>query len=94
MRGLAFPLNAVYARDASYDREHGTPQSNNVDAIPIDPALSGTAIDPAITGEESGINEISVSTSTNCTWFDARDASCHTRAMTWPTECMSDYLFV
>jgi hypothetical protein len=60
MRGLAFPSNAVYNREASYD--YGTQQSNNADAIPIDPALSGSAIDPAITGEKSGLNEVPVST--------------------------------
>jgi hypothetical protein len=61
MRGLAFPSNAVYNREASYDRDHGTSQSNNTNVIPIDPALSGAVIDPAITGDENGRNEVPVS---------------------------------
>ena len=45
MRGLAFPTNAIVDRETSY--EYGTPISN-VDEIPIDPALSGAPIDPAL----------------------------------------------
>lgn len=57
MRGLAFPSNAVFDREVSYDRDYGTPRSNNADTIPIDPALSGNAIDPAIAGEGKGMVE-------------------------------------
>lgn len=60
MRGLAFPSNAVYNRDVSYDREHDTPQGDNNDAIPIDPALSGNAIDPAIMKVENRTVEVQV----------------------------------
>ncbi|KAG8213081.1 hypothetical protein J3R82DRAFT_11475 [Butyriboletus roseoflavus] len=46
MRGLPFPSNALFDREAASER--GTPFSN-VDDIPIDPALAGpSAIDPAI----------------------------------------------
>ena len=44
MRGLAFPSSAISDREPSY--ENGTP--NNLEDIPIDPALSGPAIDPAL----------------------------------------------
>jgi hypothetical protein len=69
MRGLAFPSNAVYNREVSYD---GPQQNNTPDTIPIDPALSGTAIDPAITEEECVLNEAPVGTFISCYWFDAR----------------------
>lgn len=62
MRGLRFPSNAIYNREVSYDRDYGTPMSNSADAIPIDPALSGTPIDPAIAREGSGTNDVQVST--------------------------------
>ena len=46
MRGLPFPSNALFDREAASER--GTPFSN-ADDIPIDPALAGpSAIDPAI----------------------------------------------
>ncbi|KAF8558205.1 hypothetical protein OG21DRAFT_1595586 [Imleria badia] len=48
MRGLPFPTNALFDREAA--SEHGTPFSN-VDDIPIDPALAGAPpVDPAIAG--------------------------------------------
>ena len=50
MRGLAFPTNALVDREASY--EYGTPISN-VEEIPIDPALSGAPIDPALMIEDN-----------------------------------------
>lgn len=47
MRGLAFPEAAVSDRDESTD--HGTPfSSSNADDIPIDPALTGIPLDPAL----------------------------------------------
>jgi hypothetical protein len=49
MRGLPFPSNATFDRETSY-ADYGTPLTN-VDDIPIDPALGGPAIDPAIMGE-------------------------------------------
>ena len=58
MRGLAFPTNTVVDREASY--EYGTPISN-VDEIPIDPALSGASIDPALTVENSSMNFVQAS---------------------------------
>ncbi|KAF8969241.1 hypothetical protein BDZ97DRAFT_272862 [Flammula alnicola] len=58
MRGLAFPPNATVDREASY--EYGTPISN-VDDIPIDPALGGAAIDPALMMEDGGSNVVRVS---------------------------------
>lgn len=61
MRGLAFPSNAVFDREDSYDRDYVSPHSSNVDAIPIDPALSGPTIDPAITGEGSSKTKVQVS---------------------------------
>ncbi|KAF5382131.1 hypothetical protein D9615_004309 [Tricholomella constricta] len=48
MRGLAFPVNAAFDRETSY--EYGTPVTNP-DDIPIDPALAGPVIDPALMGE-------------------------------------------
>jgi hypothetical protein len=45
MRGLPFPSNVVFDRETSY--EYGTPVAN-VDDIPIDPALVGPPIDPAL----------------------------------------------
>ncbi|RDB25851.1 Histone acetyltransferase KAT7 [Hypsizygus marmoreus] len=50
MRGLAFPSNADFDRETSY--EYGTPVTQ-VDDIPIDPALSGPVIDPALMEEEN-----------------------------------------
>ncbi|KAF8072006.1 hypothetical protein FPV67DRAFT_1483488 [Lyophyllum atratum] len=50
MRGLAFPSNASFDRETSY--EYGTPVTNPND-IPIDPALAGPVIDPALMGEET-----------------------------------------
>lgn len=48
MRGLPFPTNALFDREAA--SEHGTPFSN-VDDIPIDPALADAPpIDPALAG--------------------------------------------
>lgn len=55
MRGLAFPPNAPGDREASY--EYGTPISN-VDDIPIDPALGGAPIDPALIMEPHPINVV------------------------------------
>ncbi|KAF9525653.1 hypothetical protein CPB83DRAFT_837983 [Crepidotus variabilis] len=49
MRGLAFPPNQDADRETSY--EYGTPFSN-VEDIPIDPALGGTPIDPALMMDE------------------------------------------
>uniref|UniRef100_A0A8H7Y3Q1 Histone acetyltransferase n=1 Tax=Psilocybe cubensis TaxID=181762 RepID=A0A8H7Y3Q1_PSICU len=49
MRGLAFPPNTPADREPSY--EYGTPISN-VDDIPIDPALGGAPIDPALMPDE------------------------------------------
>lgn len=57
MRGLAFPSTAVYDRETSY--EYGTPFSNP-DDIPIDPALGGMVIDPAILAEENGMHQVQV----------------------------------
>lgn len=55
MRGLPFPSNALFDREAASER--GTPFSN-VDDIPIDPALAGTsAIHPAIAGNRSAHSE-------------------------------------
>jgi hypothetical protein len=87
MRGLAFPSNAVYNREPSYD---GPPRNNNADAIPIDPALSGPAIDPAITEEESEINEEPVSTSIERAWFDAetRLATHYCNEISWLRACV------
>lgn len=47
MTGLAFPSDANFNREASY--EDGTPFSND-DDIPIDPALTGQ-LDPALIAE-------------------------------------------
>jgi hypothetical protein len=58
MRGLAFPTNTVVDREPSY--EYGTPISN-VDEIPIDPALSGAPIDPALMIENSSTNFVQAS---------------------------------
>ncbi|KAJ7758859.1 hypothetical protein DFH07DRAFT_867970 [Mycena maculata] len=46
MRGLAIPANTEFDREPS--NEYGTPFSANDDNIPIDPALGGTPIDPAL----------------------------------------------
>lgn len=81
MRGLAFPSNAVFDREDSYDRDYVTPHSSNVDVIPIDPALSGPAIDPAITGEGSGTTKVQVGVSVHSESFDAQNASCHIPAL-------------
>jgi hypothetical protein len=59
MRGLAFPSNVEFERETSH--EYGTPFTNG-DDIPIDPALGGPAIDPAIMGESStGVGHVNVS---------------------------------
>ena len=55
MRGLAFPPNAPGDREPSY--EYGTPISN-VDDIPIDPALGGAPIHPALIMEPHPINVV------------------------------------
>lgn len=49
MRGLTFPNAAIYERAESED--HGTPFSQ-VDDIPIDPALAGLPLDPALLEED------------------------------------------
>jgi NAD-dependent oxidoreductase involved in siderophore biosynthesis len=59
MRGLAFPSNAAFVREASHD--YGSPFAA-VDNIPIDPALTGPVIDPAIMGE-SGTDLVHVQVS-------------------------------
>ena len=57
MRGLAFPSDTAVDRETSY--EYGTPISN-VDDIPIDPALGGAAIDPALMLPGEGTNVVPV----------------------------------
>ena len=57
MRGLAFPSSAISDREPSY--EYGTP--NNVDDIPIDPALGAPAIDPALMSGNTGTGAVQVS---------------------------------
>ena len=51
MRGLPFPTSAQYNRELSH--EYGSP-INAVDPIPIDPALRGLAVDPAIVKDPAG----------------------------------------
>ena len=46
MRGLAFPTDPINQRDYSAERE--TPHLNGAHEIPIDPALSGPMVDPAM----------------------------------------------
>lgn len=57
MRGLAFPSSAISDREPSY--EYGSP--NNVDDIPIDPALDAPPIDPALMAGEAGAGVVQVS---------------------------------
>ncbi|KAF8907316.1 hypothetical protein CPB84DRAFT_1674945 [Gymnopilus junonius] len=57
MRGLAFPASSPVDRETSY--EYGTPISN-VDDIPIDPALGGAPIDPALMMQGDGTNVVPV----------------------------------
>ena len=54
MTGLAFPTDANFNREASY--EDGTPISND-DDIPIDPALTG-ALDPTLIAESKATMKI------------------------------------
>ena len=62
MRGLAFPTNAVYDREVSYDRDYGTPPATHTPhVIPIDPALSGSMIDPALMGNRNSTADEQVS---------------------------------
>lgn len=66
MRGLAFPTNALYDREVSYDRDYATPPTTHTpDVIPIDPALSGNMIDPALMGDRICAAEEQVSQSHN-----------------------------
>ena len=66
MRGLAFPTNAVYDREISYDRDYGTPPTTHTpDVIPIDPALSGNRIDPTLMEDRNNAAEEQVSQSHN-----------------------------
>lgn len=58
MRGLAFPSTATFDRETSY--EYGTPV-NTVDDIPIDPALGGPVIDPALMENEMDVVSENVS---------------------------------
>ena len=58
MRGLAFPSNVAFVREMSHD--YGSPFPNG-DNIPIDPALGGLAIDPAIMGEVNNAVHVQVS---------------------------------
>lgn len=46
MRGLAFPTDPINQRDHSAERE--TPHLNGAHEIPIDPALAGPTVDPAM----------------------------------------------
>ncbi|TFK40263.1 hypothetical protein BDQ12DRAFT_711658 [Crucibulum laeve] len=57
MRGRAFPPDTTWEREPSH--EYGTPISN-VDDIPIDPALGGAPIDPALMAEDSGMNVVQI----------------------------------
>lgn len=50
MRGLNFPNVALYERAES--EEQGTPFSHG-DDIPIDPALTGLLLDPALLEEDA-----------------------------------------
>ena len=66
MRGLAFPTNAIYDREVSYDRDYGTPPAAHIpNVIPIDPALSGSMIDPALMGNRNSTADEQVSQSHN-----------------------------
>ncbi|KAF8624525.1 hypothetical protein AX15_005836 [Amanita polypyramis BW_CC] len=56
MRGLAFPTSAISDREPSY--EYGTP--NPVENIPIDPALGGPAIDPALMVDDAGPSAVQI----------------------------------
>jgi hypothetical protein len=58
MRGLPFPSSAQYDREASYD--YGSPL-NVATTIPIDPALGGPLIDPAIMREAEALVPVPVS---------------------------------
>lgn len=58
MRGLPFPSTVAFDRETSY--EYGTPVHNSGD-IPIDPALVGPPIDPALMMEENNGGTIQVS---------------------------------
>lgn len=60
MRGLAFPTDAAFNRELSY--EYGTPISTVAEDIPIDPALND-AIDPALQEEEGRDAQFVVSAS-------------------------------
>ncbi len=58
MRGLTFPKRALCEREES--QELGTPFSHG-DEIPIDPALSGPPLDPALLEEEARMRGLPVS---------------------------------
>ena len=50
MRGLAFPTDPINQRDYSAERE--TPNLNGAHEIPIDPALAGPTVDPAMVAHD------------------------------------------
>lgn len=55
MRSLPFPSAVQYHRESSYEQQTYDPD------IPIDPALGGPEIDPAIMGGESPLGDMDVS---------------------------------
>jgi hypothetical protein len=58
MRGLAFPTDPINPRDYSAERE--TPYLNGAQQIPIDPALVGPMVDPAIVTQSEANSSTSV----------------------------------
>lgn len=58
MRGLTFPNAALYEPADSEDQ--GTPFSYG-DDIPIDPALTGLPLDPALLEEDAKMRRLQVS---------------------------------
>lgn len=58
MSGLAFPAGPAFHRPEPYNQ--GSPYTSG-DDIPIDPALSGPQVDPALLGEGESLATVEVS---------------------------------
>ncbi|KAF8623695.1 hypothetical protein AX17_007393 [Amanita inopinata Kibby_2008] len=80
MRGLAFPSSAISDREPSY--EYGSP--NNLEDIPIDPALAGPAIDPALMAknDDASVSHVSSKSLSGLTACGQRVASSRLRLST------------
>ena len=68
MTGLAFPTGSAFDHEPTHRYDSPVALHTN---IPIDPALSGQVLDPAIAGERLNVDSLQVCI---CKYPDLRDA--------------------